>query len=119
MTPEVNTMTTMQVHTRTRTSRRAALGLLAGLAVTLGAIAAPLAGTAHAGGVSGGVLGDRTLAQSGVGNRPEVAASNGGVDAGKSKPGGAGDGVTADSHPGAGNVETTGRKPGVSSGTGV
>ncbi len=44
-------MTTMQGHTRTRTQplRRLALDVLAALAITLGAVAAPLlAGTAHA-----------------------------------------------------------------------
>ncbi|MGE0544812.1 MAG: hypothetical protein AB7R89_32035 [Dehalococcoidia bacterium] len=59
-------MTTMQVHTRTRTARRTTLALLAALAITLSAIAAPLAGTAHAGGASGGVLGDRASAYSTV-----------------------------------------------------
>lgn len=112
-------MTNTQVRTRSHSARRTTLALLAGLAVTLGAIAAPLAGTAHAGGASGGVLGDRTAAHRSVGNRPDVAAGTGGVDAGTSKPGGAGDGVMADRHPGAGTIETAGRKPGVSSGTGV
>jgi hypothetical protein len=112
-------MKTMQVQTQSRTARLRALALLAALAVTLGAVAAPLAGTAHAGGASGGVLGDRTAAHSSIGNRPDVAAGIGGVDAGKSKPGGSGDGVTANRHPGAGTVELAGRNPGASSGIGV
>lgn len=112
-------MTSMQGHPRTRTARRTTLALLTGLAVTLGAIAAPLAGTAHAGGASGGVLGDRTAARSGVGYQSDVAVGTGSLDDHGSKPGGAGDGVAADRHPGAGTVEPAGRKPGVSSGTGV
>ena len=51
-------MTTMQVHARTQTARRATLALLAAFAVTLGTIAAPLAGTAHAGALPGGVTSD-------------------------------------------------------------
>ena len=43
-------MTVNQGITRTRTARRTTLALLAALAVTLGSIAAPLGGTAHAGG---------------------------------------------------------------------
>jgi hypothetical protein len=43
-----------------RTKRRTALTLLAALAVTLGAAAAPLAGAAHAGGAAGGVTKDVT-----------------------------------------------------------
>jgi hypothetical protein len=105
MTTETNAMTTMQVHTRTRTARRTTLALLTGVAVTLGAIAAPLAGTAHAGGASGGVLGDRTAPRSVVGNRSDVAVGTGSLDDHGSKPGG--------------TFETTGRKPGASSGLGV
>ena len=49
-------MTDAQVQTRTRAARRAMLGLLAALAVALGCVAAPVTGTAHAGGLAGGVL---------------------------------------------------------------
>lgn len=86
-------MTSTQVLTRMHTSRRTALALLAGFAVMLGAVAAAPAGTAHAGGVTGGVLGDVKAARSIVGNEPDVAAGTGGVEAAPSKPGGTGDGI--------------------------
>ncbi len=95
-------MRTMQGHTRTRTQplRRLALDLLAALALTLGAVAAPLlAGTAHAN--RGAGTGVECCAPSGgVGTtgtapRPTTGQPGGGQPAGTvspaggSKPGGA------------------------------
>lgn len=46
-------------HVQGTRTRRRPLVLLAAVAVTLGAIATPLAGTADAGGLTGGVVGSR------------------------------------------------------------
>ena len=54
-------MKLVQTHThmQSKAGRRLALGLLAAIAVTAGTVAAPLAGTAHAGGAAGGIVGSR------------------------------------------------------------
>jgi hypothetical protein len=98
---------TLQASTGTplTAARRTALGLLAGLAVTLGAVAVPLAGTAHAGGLSGGVFRDGTAGHSAVESRSSVSVGSGSVEAGRTKPGGTGEGI-----------QSFGSKPGLLSG---
>lgn len=99
MTP----MTTMHVPTRSQTTRRMTLALLAALTVTLGAIAAPLAGTAHAGGAMGGV--DlRGTANAGA---VEIAGRKPGVAGGRAEAL-----ATLET-----SVEIAGRKPGVAAGS--
>jgi hypothetical protein len=107
---------------RTAAARRTALGLLAAVAVTLGGVAAPLAGTAHAGGAAGGVVGSRTsAAYVGAAGSPALAGGNGGDvnTAEGSKPGGSTDGAPAGSNPGTATIEPAGRIPGAAGTSGV
>jgi hypothetical protein len=91
---------------RPRAMRRPTLGLLAGLAVTLSAVAAPLAGAAHAGGSPGGVLGDRGTPRGGLSLAPGEAGGSGAIDRTDSTRGGAADGI-----------QRLGSKRGIASGT--
>jgi hypothetical protein len=114
---------------RTATARRAALGLMTALAVTLGGVAAPLAATAHAGGAAGGIVGTITSRNAGLtgagstgeeipSHAPSVAGGNGGISGGDlyrvagSKPGGMTDGALI-----VNGADSEGRKPGASGGS--
>jgi hypothetical protein len=99
-------MTTIHGHTSAEpTSRRPALGLLAALALTLGAVAAPLlAATAHADGPPAGPVTPTGTSKPGVINAGSTVSPTGG-----SKPGTGGT---------IGTVSPTGTsKPGVSVGS--
>ena len=102
-------MTTMQRGTRSgiRPARLALLGLLAAGAVTLSGVAAPLAGTAHAGGLAGGVVGSRaaTTDVSLTGSKPGISAGNGG-------------GIVANGDAASADVDLAGSKPGLRAGLG-
>jgi hypothetical protein len=106
-TTEVDTMKTTQEVQRLQVMpvRQRAFVLLAAVAVTLGAIATPLAGTADAGGLRGGVV-------------LRNGAVSAGVETAGSKLGSGTDGATAAGDPVADTVETAGRKPGLGSGSG-
>lgn len=76
-------MTTIQLYTRMRPTRRATLGLLAAVAVTLGAAAGPLAGTADAGRKGGSNAGEfRGMVGGPVGVHFDAAGSTPGIGEG-------------------------------------
>jgi hypothetical protein len=116
---------------RTQTARRATLALLAALAVTLGAVAAPLAGTAHAGSKPSIAVGANAVAVDLAAARSPSAIRSGHAAAPARDPGaGAGTIDTRMSAPpefgtpllskpggGAGPIDIAGSKPGVSGGT--
>ena len=83
---------------------RGAFTLLAALTVALGALVTPLAGTANAGGLNGGV----------VGSRGSIAV----VDTAGSKLGSGTDGALVAFDQGEDTIDTTGSKPGLGAGSG-
>lgn len=67
--------------TGTRPARGTMIGLLAALAITLAGVATPLTGAAHAGGLTGGVVGSRANATEFElsGRKPGVGMGSGGA----------------------------------------
>lgn len=82
-------MTNTKALTRKATARLSALALLAALTLTLGAAATPLAGTAHAGGIRGGIV-DRQSSVArdfeAAGSKPSVIKATGVIEPAGSKP---------------------------------
>lgn len=101
-------MTSTQIHSRTRMNRtrRTALALLGAAAVLLASVATPLTDAAYAGG-KGGVSGDPP--ESRPPPKPKMVIGNPTPTIGLD---------TVENRPGAETIETLGRKPGASGGSG-